>query len=304
MPRNDNVVNPSGGSHRSVAPYAGRHRDADESPNTKKRPWWSVLLHGRLHGRPLAVRLAAVALPAAIGIGSLCMALGGTGTAPAATPAVDLGAWPMDRQTGAASRSDHRAPVGPSATSTTPPANPKPPAKAKPRVRAKPPAKPRPSRTTRPRPTAAPKPTVPAPVGGLTTVQMGNAATIVSVGKQMQLPKQAYIVAIATAMQESQLLNLANSGSSESLGLPHDGVGGDHDSVGLFQQRPSAGWGTVAECMTPATAARRFYQALVQVAGWQSMPVTVAAQTVQGSAYPDAYAKWESLATLVVNALA
>lgn len=117
------------------------------------------------------------------------------------------------------------------------------------------------------------------------------------------MPRQAYVIAIATALQESRLLNLANWGSAESLGLRHDGVGGDYDSVGLFQQRPSSGWGTVAQLMDPATSARKFYQALMQVAGWQRMPVTVAAQTVQGSAFPDAYAQHEYLANLVVNAL-
>jgi hypothetical protein len=143
----------------------------------------------------------------------------------------------------------------------------------------------------------------PQPVGGLTQAQMRYAATIVRVGQQLQLPQRAYIVAIATALQESNLLNLANWGVLESLNLAHDGVGGDHDSVGLFQQRPSSGWGTVAELMDPATAAGRFYRALGNIAGWQNMSVAVAAQSVQVSAFPDAYGQHEALATLIAKAL-
>ena len=150
---------------------------------------------------------------------------------------------------------------------------------------------------------ATTKPAEPTPVAGLSQVQMDHAKTIVDVGEQMGLPRQAYIVAISTALQESQLLNMANWGSSDSLNRPHDGVGSDWDSVGLFQQRPSSGWGTVAELMDPATSARRFYQALERVPGWENMPVTVAAQTVQGSAFPDAYAKHVSRATQIVDAL-
>jgi hypothetical protein len=76
------------------------------------------------------------------------------------------------------------------------------------------------------------------------------------------------------------------------------------DPVGLFQQRPASGWGPVDQLMDPATSAHKFYQALQQVPGWQDMPVTVAAQTVQGSALPDAYAQHEPAAQAVVNAIA
>jgi cell wall-associated NlpC family hydrolase len=83
--------------------------------------------------------------------------------------------------------------------------------------------------------------------------------------------------------------------------IPNDGMGSDHDSVGIEQQRPS--WGSVQDRMTPATAARFFFEHLLKIPGWEAMPVTVAAQHVQGSAFPDAYAKWEPLATqLVANA--
>jgi hypothetical protein len=142
-----------------------------------------------------------------------------------------------------------------------------------------------------------------APVAGLTQTQMNHAKTIVAEADKMHLPKQAAIVAVSTAMQETNLRNLANTGLPESANLPNDGTGYDHDSVGLFQQRPASGWGPVDQLMDPATSARKFYQALEQVPGWQDMPVTVAAQTVQGSAFPDAYAKHQPTAETVVDAL-
>ena len=78
---------------------------------------------------------------------------------------------------------------------------------------------------------------------------------------------------------------------------------GDADSLGLFQQRPSQGWGTVAQILTPTYASTKFYTKLLTVKGWQTLPLTVAAQDVQRSAYPDAYAKWEPDATQLVGAL-
>ncbi|MEH1165763.1 M23 family metallopeptidase [Micromonospora sp. CPCC 205539] len=131
--------------------------------------------------------------------------------------------------------------------------------------------------------------------------QVRNAAIIIKVGQDMRVPSRGWVIALATAMQESGLRNLANSGVSASLALPHEGVGADHDSLGLFQQRP--GWGTVAERMTPAYTARKFYEKLVKVQGWQGRPLTAVAQRVQISAYPDAYAKHEELASRIVNAL-
>jgi hypothetical protein len=117
------------------------------------------------------------------------------------------------------------------------------------------------------------------------------------------MPKRAYVIAVATAMQETNLLNLANTGLPESLDYNNDGTGYDHDSVGLFQQRPASGWGSVQELMDPATAARKFYQALATIPGWESMALTVAAQAVQVSAFPDAYAQHEWQAQTVVDAL-
>ncbi|MBX6355666.1 MAG: hypothetical protein IRZ05_07390 [Micromonosporaceae bacterium] len=142
-----------------------------------------------------------------------------------------------------------------------------------------------------------------APVAGLDQTQMDHAKTIVDTAHQMGLPDRAAVIAVATAMQESNLRNLANTGLPESEQLPHDGTGYDHDSVGLFQQRPASGWGPVDQLMDPATSARKFLTALKDVPGWQDMPVTVAAQTVQGSAFPDAYAKHQGNAEAVVDAI-
>lgn len=118
--------------------------------------------------------------------------------------------------------------------------------------------------------------------------QIPNAKVIVATGVQMKIPDRGQIVALATALQESTLRN-----------LPY----GDRDSVGLFQQRPSQGWGTRTQILTPAYASVRFYRALKSVSGWEQMPVTRAAQTVQKSAFPDAYAKHEPLATALHQAL-
>ncbi|MGC9667862.1 hypothetical protein ACNTMW_15065 [Planosporangium sp. 12N6] len=151
--------------------------------------------------------------------------------------------------------------------------------------------------------TPAPAPTKKAPVAGLDEIQMNNAQAIVEAGQEMNLPRRAYVVAIATALQESQLRNLANPGVPQSLNLPNEGTGQDYDSVGLFQQRASMGWGSVDELMTPKSSAKAFYSRLATIAGWEQMPVTVAAQTVQGSAFPDAYAKHESRAEEIVSGI-
>jgi murein DD-endopeptidase MepM/ murein hydrolase activator NlpD len=126
----------------------------------------------------------------------------------------------------------------------------------------------------------------------LTTEQMHNAAIIVKVGQQMQVPPRGWVVAVATAMQESWLRNLGFLGPRN-----------DHDSLGLFQQRPSQGWGTPEQLQDPEYASRKFYEKLLQVDNWLTLSLTDAAQAVQVSAYPDAYAKHEPLATLIVNML-
>jgi hypothetical protein len=144
----------------------------------------------------------------------------------------------------------------------------------------------------------------PVPVAGLDLTQTGNAATIVAVAKQLGLTRRAMVIAVATAMQESDLRNMASGAVPESLGYPHEGIEVDHDSVGLFQQRSSQGWGSVAELMDPAHSAALFFDRLAGVPGWQSMSVSGAAQAVQRSAFPDAYERHESLAERVVTALA
>ena len=80
---------------------------------------------------------------------------------------------------------------------------------------------------------------------------MDNAKAIVRTGHDMGMPRQALIIGVATAMQESNLYNLANDDLPESLNYPHQGSGWDHDSVGLFQQRSSSGWGPVDKLMEP-----------------------------------------------------
>lgn len=149
--------------------------------------------------------------------------------------------------------------------------------------------------------------TVPA-AAALDARQTTNATAIVSEVVSRRMPSRAAVIAIATVMQESGLRNLASQAVPESLGLPHDpwsatqdAPPGDHDSVGLFQQRAS--WGSVAERLTPSYSAGKFLERLQQVDGWEVMPVTVAAQTVQVSAFPDAYAKWEQPANVIVNGL-
>ncbi len=122
--------------------------------------------------------------------------------------------------------------------------------------------------------------------------QAANAATIAAVGVRLSMPDRGVVVALATAMQESQLRN-----------LPHLGERNDHDSLGLFQQRPSQGWGTEEQVRDPRYAAERFYLALREVPGWQEMRVTDAAQRVQRSAFPEAYEKWAKDATVLATAL-
>ncbi|WP_449289031.1 peptidase M23 [Micromonospora sonneratiae] len=155
-----------------------------------------------------------------------------------------------------------------------------------------------------PEPPAEPAPPVdPGPVAGLSLAQMNNAKAIVRTGRDMGMPRRALVIAVATAMQESNLLNLASGVLPESMNYPNQGVGWDHDSVGLFQQRSSTGWGPVGKLMDPAYATTRFLEALMQVPGWQWMRLTEAAQAVQVSAFPEHYAKHEGRATIVVDAI-
>ncbi|HWG23118.1 hypothetical protein [Actinospica sp.] len=108
--------------------------------------------------------------------------------------------------------------------------------------------------------------------------QMQNASTIAAVGIKLGVPSFGIEIAEATARQESKFYNV---------------TGGDRDSLGLFQQRPSEGWGTASEIMDTTYSSTAFYNALLKVSNWQNLSLTVAAQDVQHSAYPDAYATRE-----------
>jgi len=145
-------------------------------------------------------------------------------------------------------------------------------------------------------PVTTPPSTSPAQVGDTVTPlspdMRANALTIIQVGRRLAVPDFGIVVALAAAAQESGLRNLA---------------GGDLDSIGLFQQRPSMGWGTPAQLENTSYAAELFYggpsnpnkgktRGLLDIKGWQSMTVTQAAQAVEISGQPTAYAKWETSA--------
>lgn len=140
------------------------------------------------------------------------------------------------------------------------------------------------------------------PVAGFADSQLANAAAIVAAGVEIGAPQRAHVIAVATAMQESSLFIYANSTVAESMQVPHERVGSDHDSVGLFQQRAS--WGSVTERMDAKTSALLFYEQLLALPGWESLSLTVAAQRVQISAFPDAYSRWEQPANEVVGSVA
>ena len=118
--------------------------------------------------------------------------------------------------------------------------------------------------------------------------QAENASLITAIAMQRGMPARAASIALATAFQESKLYNLDY---------------GDRDSVGLFQQRPSQGWGTVAQLTDPEFATNAFYDALTGIDGYPEMEITVAAQEVQRSAYPDAYADHEEDARALASVL-
>ena len=114
------------------------------------------------------------------------------------------------------------------------------------------------------------------------------AALIAAKAQERGLPPRATTIAIATAYQESKIHNIDY---------------GDRDSVGLFQQRPSQGWGTVEQILDPHHAIDRFYDGLVKIDGYESMEITEAAQAVQRSGFPEAYADHEADARVLASAL-
>ncbi len=113
------------------------------------------------------------------------------------------------------------------------------------------------------------------------------AAAIVAEGKRRNLSDDDIKSAVATGIVETGLKNYANSNVADSLNLPHDKVGSDHDSVGVFQQRQT--WGKTEDLMDPTKAAGKYYDALTKVQGKDSMTVGQRAQAVQRSAFPDRY---------------
>lgn len=156
----------------------------------------------------------------------------------------------------------------------------------------------------------------------LSAAQVGNAAVIIGVGRERGLSEKLILVALQTAIGESNLQNLANDGSFRyppgttvmtatewaqarevamtSLALPNDGTGSDWDSVGLFQQRPQAGWGTVPELMDPAIATGKFYDAALRVAGWESLANVEIIRQVQRSVNPYTYSRFEAAAAALL----
>lgn len=120
--------------------------------------------------------------------------------------------------------------------------------------------------------------------------ELANARTVIGVGKGAQIPEQGLVIALMTAMQESKFVNYLTPV--------------DHDSLGIFQQRPSTGWGTPEQITDVATSSKSFYgvapfgtnPGLIQIDGWQTMPPGDVCQAVQVSAYPDRYAQWEQFA--------
>lgn len=117
---------------------------------------------------------------------------------------------------------------------------------------------------------------------------INNGKAVIAAGLQMKIPEKGIVIGLAAALQESGLRNLANSNVPESQQIPNEGLGHNYKSVGIFQQQPW--WGTIRDLMTPRIAAAKFFVALLKVGGWQHMAPTVAAQSVQGSQFPDAYA--------------
>lgn len=146
--------------------------------------------------------------------------------------------------------------------------------------------------------------------------QLTRAATIITIGGQtVSVGRPGVVIALMAALTESSLRMLANTGAyPESAAYPSDGNGSDHDSLGLFQMRPQAGWGTVAELMDPAYQARAFFggptgpnfpapRGLLDIPGWQQMAPGRASQTVEVSAYPDRYQNYQPVAEAIVTAL-
>ncbi|MFC0314480.1 phage tail tape measure protein [Gordonia phosphorivorans] len=140
--------------------------------------------------------------------------------------------------------------------------------------------------------TPDPAPVAPAATSTRPDGWEGYSYDITKAAQDLGLPKRAAIIGNGTALVESgdPMKMWANNAVPESLSFPHDAVGSDHDSVGLFQQRDNGAWGTIEERMSPSGSAKLFYNALGNVPGWEQMDMGAAAQAVQRSAFPDRYA--------------
>lgn len=162
-------------------------------------------------------------------------------------------------------------------------------------------------------------------VGSYTKKQLTNAAIIINEAKKSEVNQQGAIIGLMTAIQESSLTVLANDGAwdypegtrimtraqweearkvvMKSLDFPHEGVGHAWDALGILQQRPSAGWGTVEQITNPSYAADTFFKRLKKVPDWQSLSYEMAAEKVQISGLPDNYAQRRPDAELLYAAL-
>ena len=150
----------------------------------------------------------------------------------------------------------------------------------------------------------------------LNQTQLQRSATIVAVGNDANIPTRGQLIALIAALTESSLRVLSNvSAHPESADIANDGDGGDHDSLGLFQMRPSTGWGTVRHLMDPVWSTRAFYggptgpnrgspRGLLDIPDWETLEPGEAAQAVEVSAYPDRYAANQPIAEAILAALA
>ncbi len=158
-------------------------------------------------------------------------------------------------------------------------------------------------------------PSTSGPPTVMSTAQVTVARDYIGVGTALGVPDAGLEIAIMVSLQESGLRVLANSSVPDSMAYPHDGVGTDHDSLGTAQQRPSTGWGSVAELMNPAYDAQAFFggpngpnhgsgspRGLLDITNWAMMSKGDAAQAVQASAFPELYAQWEGEAHVIVMA--
>jgi hypothetical protein len=149
----------------------------------------------------------------------------------------------------------------------------------------------------------------------LTQRQLQRAATVIAVGEAANIPARGQLIALMAALTESSLRVLSNAGAHPgSADIPNDGDGGDHDSLGLFQMRPSTGWGTVAHLMDPVWSSRAFYggpngpnhgspRGLLDIPDWETLDPGAAAQAVEVSAYPDRYAVNHPIAEAILATL-